>query len=193
MHGTLENGWVLKLQLSSISRPGKLQSDSLCQRSGSDLHVRSTRPTPLEVHLQSFNVPHFPSLMLAMVKPTYVAITEMAEGKPAIIFVPSRKQCRLTANDLLGYCLTDSDPTKFLNIDVMELQPHLEHIQDQDLAECLKHGIGYYHEALSKQDKRIVASLMNAGAIRVLVASKVCAHSFDTYLNTLTKNHPFAA
>lgn len=113
--------------------------------------------------------------MLAMVKPTYVAITEMAGEKPTIVFVPSRKQCRLTANDLLGYCLTDSDPTKFLNIDVMELQPHLEHIEDQDLVECLKHGIGYYHEALSKQDKRIVASLMNAGAIRVLVASKVCA------------------
>jgi pre-mRNA-splicing helicase BRR2 len=111
--------------------------------------------------------------MLAMIKPAYLSITEVADGKPTIVFVPSRKQCKLTANDLLAYCLADSEPKRFLNIDDAELQPHLEHVQDQDLVECLKYGIGYYHEALGRQDKRIVASLMNAGAIRVLVASKV--------------------
>ncbi len=41
--------------------------------------------------------------------------------------------------------------------------------------ETLKSGIGYYHEALDKQDKRIVQRLFESGAIQVLVASKVVA------------------
>ena len=39
--------------------------------------------------------------------------------------------------------------------------------------ETLKHSIGLYHEALSKQDKRIVERLFQSGAIQLLIASKV--------------------
>ncbi|ORX36116.1 Sec63 Brl domain-domain-containing protein [Kockovaella imperatae] len=137
----------------------------------------STRPLPLEVHLQSFNVPHFPSLMLQMAKPAYLAMTEHAAGRPTICFVASRKQCKLTANDILSYCLADEDEGRFLNVEPDELAPHLEKLQDQDLAETLKYGIGYYHEALSKLDKRIVTALFEEGAIKVLVASKDTAWS----------------
>ena len=133
----------------------------------------SARPLPLEVHLQSFNVPHFPSLMLAMAKPAYLAMVEHASHKPTIAFVASRKQCKLTANDLLTYALADEDEKRFLNVDEDELAPHLERLQDRDLAETLQYGIGYYHEALSKLDKRIVTALFEEGAIKVLVASKV--------------------
>ena len=138
----------------------------------------STRPLPLEVHLQSFNVPHFPSMMLQMAKPAYLAMTEHAVGRPTICFVASRKQCKLTANDILSYCLADEDETKFLNVEPEELVPHLEKLQDQDLAETLKYGIGFYHEALSKLDKRIVTALFQEGAIKVLVASKVSSRLF---------------
>lgn len=137
----------------------------------------STRPLPLEVHLQSYNVPHFPSLMITMAKPAYLALTELSSGRASIVFVPSRKQCKLTASDILSYCLADEDEKRFLNIDEAELQPHLDHLQDQDLAETLRYGIGYYHEALSKQDKRIVTNLFKAGAIKTLIASKDTAWS----------------
>lgn len=137
----------------------------------------SARPLPLEVHLQSFNVPHFPSLMLAMAKPAYLAMVEHASHKPTIAFVASRKQCKLTANDLLTYALADEDEKRFLNVDEDELAPHLERLQDRDLAETLQYGIGYYHEALSKLDKRIVTALFEEGAIKVLVASKDTAWS----------------
>lgn len=137
----------------------------------------SARPLPLEVHLQSFNVPHFPSLMLAMAKPAYLSMVEHAAGRPTICFVASRKQCKLTANDILTYCLADDKETRFLNVEPEELAPHLERLQDQALAETLKYGIGYYHEALSKLDKRIVTALFEEGAIKVLVASKDTAWS----------------
>ncbi|KAF8970308.1 Sec63-domain-containing protein [Flammula alnicola] len=99
----------------------------------------SARPLDMAIHIQSFTINHFPSLMIAMSKPAYLAIKEYSPSKSVIIFVPSRRQCRLV--------------------------------------ETLKHGIGYYHEALDKQDKRIVQRLFESGAIQVLVASKDTAWS----------------
>lgn len=141
----------------------------------------SARTVPLEVHLQSFNIPHFPSMMIAMAKPAYLAITEYAPESPILAFVPSRKQAKSTANDILAYALADSDgeanDSRFLNIEPAELQPHLDRVQDRDLAEVLEGGVGYYHEAMSRSDKRIVERLYQAGAIQVVVASKETAWS----------------
>ncbi len=135
----------------------------------------STRPVPLELHIQSYTIPHFPSLMLAMAKPTYLAITQMSADKPALVFVPSRKQTRATARDLLTACVADDDEDRFLHVDVEQMAPLLEKVQEEALREALSHGIGYYHEALSAIDKRIVRHLYDNGAIQVLVASRdVC-------------------
>ncbi|TFK49242.1 putative RNA helicase [Heliocybe sulcata] len=132
----------------------------------------SARPLDMDIHLQSFNIPHFPSLMIAMAKPAYLSIVEYAPNKPVIVFVPSRRQCRLTADDILTHCGADQDEDRFLHIEQADLQLHLDHVNDQGLVETLKHGIGYYHEALTKQDKRIVERLFQSGAIQVLIASK---------------------
>ncbi|CAK5277379.1 unnamed protein product [Mycena citricolor] len=138
----------------------------------------SARPLDMDIHLQSFTIPHFPSLMIAMSKPAYLAIVEHSPFKPVIVFVPSRRQCRLTVDDLLIHCAADDKPDRFLNVDDVEvIAPHLANISDQDLVECLKHGIGFYHEALSKQDKRIVQRLFESGAVQVLVASRDTAWS----------------
>ncbi|EEB95547.1 hypothetical protein MPER_05465, partial [Moniliophthora perniciosa FA553] len=131
----------------------------------------SARPLDLDIHLQSFQIPHFPSLMIAMSKPAYLAIIEYSPAKPVIIFVPSRKQCRLTVDDLLVHCAADENPNRFLNVELSDLEIHLNHLRDEGLKETLKHGIGYYHEALDAQDKRIVQRLVESGAVQVLVAS----------------------
>ncbi|KAF9237747.1 putative RNA helicase [Melanogaster broomeanus] len=128
----------------------------------------SSRPLDMDIHLQSFTIPHYPSLMIAMSKPAYLAIVEYAPTKPAIVFVSSRRQCRMTVDDLLIHCSADDNPDRFLNVEEADLQPHLERLNDQGLVEGLKHGIGYYHEALDKQDKRIVERLFESGAIQVL-------------------------
>ena len=49
---------------------------------------------------------------------------------------------------LLTHCLANNNPDQFLNIKLDNLQPHLNHISDKGLIETLKHGIGYYQEAL---------------------------------------------
>ncbi|EAA36222.1 hypothetical protein GE21DRAFT_878 [Neurospora crassa] len=133
------------------------------------------RPIPLELHIQSYSIPHFPSLMLAMAKPTYLAVTQLSPDQSALIFVPSRKQTRATARDILTACLADDDEDRFLHVDVEQIQKLLDRVQEAALAEALKHGVGYYHEALSLNDKRIVKHLYNNGAIQVLIASRdVC-------------------
>ena len=116
--------------------------------------------------------------MIAMSKPAYLAIVEHSPTKPVIIFVPSRRQCRLTADDIITHCGADDDENRFLNIELEDLQPHLDHVSDKGLVETLKHGVGYYHEALDKQDKRIVERLFQSGAIQVLIASKVRTLAF---------------
>jgi hypothetical protein len=145
-------------------------------------HLFSARPLDMDIHLQSFQIPHFPSLMIAMSKPAYLAVMEYSPTKPVIIFVPSRRQCRLTADDILAHCGADEAADRFLNIEEADLQPHLDHLTDTGLAETLKHGIGYYHEALTKQDKRIVERLFQSGAIQVLIASKVGHHFCSCFI-----------
>ncbi|KAJ5766358.1 uncharacterized protein N7511_003974 [Penicillium nucicola] len=133
------------------------------------------RPVPLELHLQSFTIPHFPLLMLAMARPAYQSILQLSPDKPALVFVPSRKQVRATAMDLLSACAIDDDEDRFLNADAEELAPLLSRVHEQTLATSLSHGIGYYHEALTATDKRIVSHLFSIGAIQVMLASRdVC-------------------
>ena len=80
----------------------------------------------------------------------------------------------MTATDIHLHCHADKDEKRFLNVEDDVLQQHLEHVTDRSLKESLEYGIGLYHEALSKQDKKIVERLFQAGAIQVVVASKVC-------------------
>ncbi|KMU90181.1 ATP-dependent DNA helicase MER3 [Coccidioides immitis H538.4] len=140
-----------------------------------ELHIPHARPVPLELHLQSFTIPHFPSLMLAMARPAYSSILQLSPSKPALVFVPTRKQTRSTALDLVAACIADDAEDRFLHTEIEQIAPLLERIDERALAESLSHGIGYYHEALSKSDKRIVSHLFNIGAIQVMLASRdVC-------------------
>jgi pre-mRNA-splicing helicase BRR2 len=130
------------------------------------------RAVPLELKIQSFTIPHFPSLMLAMAKPTYKAITQMSPDKPAMVFVPSRKQARTSALDLFAAALAEDDEDRFLHASIEELEPVLGRINESALAESLSHGIGYFHEALTPFDKRIVQELFRRGAIQVMIVSR---------------------
>ena len=137
------------------------------------------RPMPLKLHIQSFTIPHFPSLMLAMARPAYQAITQLSPAKPAMIFVPGRKQVRKTAVDLLGACVADEDENRFLHTKAEDLSRLLDRIDENALAESLSHGIGYYHEALSRFDKQAVKYLFQRGAIQVISISRECCWEVD--------------
>ena len=125
--------------------------------------ILSARPLDMAIHIQSFTISH---LMIAMSKPAYLAIREHSPTKPVIIFVSSRRQCRLTVDDLLTHCSADDKPDLFLNIELTDLQPHLDHISDKGLVETLKHGIGYYHKALDNGTSESYNVSLNRGPFR---------------------------
>jgi pre-mRNA-splicing helicase BRR2 len=139
----------------------------------------SYHAVPLELHIQSFTIPHFPSLMIAMSKPMYKAIVELSPDKPAMVFVASRKQVRSSALDLLAACAADDEEDRFLNAPIEEMEPILEKINERALIESLRHGIGYFHEALDYFDKRAVEHLFRIGAIQVLLVSRDSCWEID--------------
>lgn len=132
----------------------------------------NTRPVPLELHIQGFNITHTPSRLLAMMKPIYNAITRHSSKQPVIVFVPSRKQTRLTAVDLLTFCAADLQPHRFLHRAVESLEPHLKHLKDKTLIETISNGVAYLHEGLSDIERHVVQQLFATGAVQILVASR---------------------
>lgn len=132
----------------------------------------SVRPLPLELHIQGFNVTHNASRILAMAKPVYNSIVKHSPDKPVLVFVPSRKQARLTAIDILTYAAAEKTPNRFFHADVDDIQPFLERMQDKTLKETLGQGVAYVHEGLSPSDHRLVEQLYDSGAIQVAVVTR---------------------
>uniref|UniRef100_A0A8C5MFJ8 U5 small nuclear ribonucleoprotein 200 kDa helicase n=1 Tax=Leptobrachium leishanense TaxID=445787 RepID=A0A8C5MFJ8_9ANUR len=132
----------------------------------------NVRPVPLELHIQGFNISHTQTRLLSMAKPVYHAIVKHSPKKPVIVFVPSRKQTRLTAIDILTTCASDVQRQRFLHCTEKDLAPYLEKLSDNTLKETLLNGVGYLHEGLSSLERRIVEQLFSSGAVQVIVASR---------------------
>jgi len=60
--------------------------------------------------------------------------------RPAIVFVPSRKQARLTALEFITHAIADDREFRFLHCSQEDLAKYLEVIQDKSLVEALQHG-----------------------------------------------------
>ncbi|OIT02200.1 dexh-box atp-dependent rna helicase dexh12 [Nicotiana attenuata] len=133
----------------------------------------SVRPVPLEIHIKGVDIANFEARMQAMTKPTYTAIVQHArKGKPAIVYVPTRKHARLTAVDLMAYSSMDSKEVPvFLLQSGIELEPFVERINEPMLKETLKYGVGFLYEGLSSTDQDIVKTLFETGWIQVCVMS----------------------
>ncbi|KAK3020100.1 hypothetical protein RJ639_003724 [Escallonia herrerae] len=131
------------------------------------------RPVPLEIHIQGIDIANFEARMQAMSKPTYTSIVQHAKnGKPAIVFVPTRKHARLTAVDLMTYSSVDSGEKPLFLLHSSEvLEPFIAKVEEHMLRETLQFGVGYLHEGLSTLDQEIVKTLFDSGKIQVCVMS----------------------
>ncbi|PKI68194.1 hypothetical protein CRG98_011393 [Punica granatum] len=127
------------------------------------------RPAPLEIHIQGVDIANFEARMQAMTKPTYTAIVQHAKnGKPALVFVPTRKHVKLTSVDLMTYSSADirGEEPAFLLHNAKELEPFVEKVNEEMLRATLRHGVGYLHEGLSSLDQQVVMHLFKAGWIQ---------------------------
>ncbi|KAJ6672242.1 DEXH-BOX ATP-DEPENDENT RNA HELICASE DEXH12-LIKE [Salix viminalis] len=130
------------------------------------------RPVPLEIQIQGVDIANFEARMQAMTKTTYTSIVQHAKnGKPAIVFVPTRKHVQLTAVDLMTYSCVDGGEKPAFLLRSEELEPFIGKIQEEMLRATLYHGVGYLHEGLSSLDQEVVSHLFGAGSIQVCVMS----------------------
>ncbi|XP_071862221.1 U5 small nuclear ribonucleoprotein l(3)72Ab [Bombus fervidus] len=132
----------------------------------------SVRPVPLELHVQGINITHNASRLAAMAKPVYNAILRHASHKPVIVFVPTRRQARLTAIDLLTFTAAEGQPSRFFHAEEADIKPFLDRMTDKTLKETLSQGVAYLHEGLSVDDRHLVEQLFDSGAIQIAVATR---------------------
>ncbi|KAK5660264.1 hypothetical protein OQA88_12804 [Cercophora sp. LCS_1] len=136
----------------------------------------SVRPVPLELYIDGFpEVRGFCPLMQSMNRPTFLAILNHSPEKPVIVFVPSRRQTRLTAKDLINMCGMEDNPRRFLRMDEEDLQLNLSRVKDDALKEAISFGIGLHHAGLVETDRQIAEELFLNNKIQILIATSTLA------------------
>ncbi|CAF0809302.1 unnamed protein product [Adineta steineri] len=135
----------------------------------------SVRPVPLEAHIQGYPGKHYCPRCMSMNKPAYQAIRTHSPNKPVLIFVSSRRQTRLTAEELTKYLLNDDNPRQWLHMPEHEINNLLTQIQDKSLRLTLSFGIGIHHAGLKDRDRHIVEELFVNQRIQILVATSTLA------------------
>lgn len=131
------------------------------------------REFPLEVRIQSFDINHHASLILSMVKPSYLAVNSLNDEKgeeTAIVFVPGRKECI----DICGEYINrlEKEKTSWLKTDEESLAPYLKRVGDKSLKKALIYGIGFLYNSMAGNDKMIVERLFKAGVLQCILATK---------------------
>ena len=110
-----------------------------------------------------------------MAKPAYAAIRNATLEDSAIVFVPSRGQMRVIAQDLIKQCALEMVTERaFLPQVVTDnyIEDCLARLRDQSLSDFVSRGVGFFHDGIPKQDRNLMLELYAEGVIRVLVASR---------------------
>ncbi|TFY83832.1 hypothetical protein EWM64_g204 [Hericium alpestre] len=134
----------------------------------------SDRDSSLAVTAQTFTIPQSAALFKAMAKPAHAAIRSVPE-EPAIVFIPSRGQCRSIALDLITYCtleMTTENGYLPHGVTPESLEPYVRHLQDPSLGDYIVKGVGFFHEGISKPDRTLMLQLYVEGNIRVLLVPR---------------------
>eukprot|EP01041_Mallomonas_annulata_P004134 gene4134-8214_t len=135
----------------------------------------AVRPVPMQIFIQGFPGKHYCPRMATMNKPAYASIMEHSPAKPVLVFVSSRRQTRLTALDLISYCVSDEFPKKFLHMPEDEVINIAHTLTDQALRDTVVFGIGIHHAGLDTHDRVTVEELFCSGKIQVLVCTSTLA------------------
>ncbi|KAI1335443.1 Sec63 Brl domain-containing protein [Xylariaceae sp. FL0016] len=136
----------------------------------------SVRPVPLESYIDGFpEVRGFCPLMQSMNRPTFLAVKTHSPEKPVIVFVPSRRQTRLTAKDLINFCGMEDNPRRFVHMSEDDLQLNLTRVKDDALKEAINFGIGLHHAGLVESDRQLAEELFLNNKIQILIATSTLA------------------
>ncbi|KAK2737824.1 hypothetical protein FQN57_007382 [Myotisia sp. PD_48] len=169
-------GTVRLLGMSTACANARDLADWLNAKKGLYNFRHSVRPVPLEIFIDGFPEQRgFCPLMQSMNRPTFLAIKNHSPEKPVIVFVPSRRQTRLTAKDLINYCGMEDDPRRFVHMSEDDLQLNISRVKDASLREALSFGIGLHHAGLVESDRLLAEELFANNKIQILIATSTLA------------------
>ncbi|XP_041762573.1 activating signal cointegrator 1 complex subunit 3 [Anopheles merus] len=135
----------------------------------------SVRPVPLSVHIQGFPGKHYCPRMATMNRPAFQAIRQYSPCTPALIFVASRRQTRLTALDLISFLASEDNSKQFLHTSEEEMEQILQNVRDSNLRLTLAFGIGMHHAGLHERDRKTAEELFLNRKIQILIATATLA------------------
>jgi antiviral helicase SLH1 len=133
------------------------------------------RDQSLSVSAQSFNIPQSAALFKAMAKPCHAAIKAAGLHESAMVFVPSRGQCRTIALSLITQATLESEAGRgYMTSSTAEeiVEHHLARFRDESLRDFVSNGLGFFHDGINREDRRLMLELFAEGIIRVLLVSR---------------------
>lgn len=134
------------------------------------------RPLPIEIYFQSFDQGSFSGRLMAMGKSVYNAIMRHSASKPALVFVPSRRQAQLTAIDLMTY-RESLDDGSFLGdgVEIHDVAILAEKLKEPALQQVVNAGVAFVHSGMVDADLERIMQLYHDGVVQVLVCpSDLC-------------------
>ncbi|KCV72719.1 hypothetical protein H696_00297 [Fonticula alba] len=141
----------------------------------------AVRPVPIDINFQGFPGKHYCPRMALMNKPAFDAIRQYSPEKPVLVFVSSRRQTRLTAQDLLAYLSKEDNPFRWRrNMSDLEFEEVVATVKDDVLSNTLAFGIGLHHAGLCNSDRKLCERLFNERKIQVLIATSTLAWGVNT-------------
>ncbi|KAI0033767.1 Sec63-domain-containing protein [Vararia minispora EC-137] len=136
----------------------------------------SDRDQALSIAARPFSIPQSATLFKAMARPAHAVIAK--SDAPAVIFVPSRTQCRLIALDLITHCTLETqhaDAYLPTHLSAEDLSPYIRRLQDVSLADFLVKGVGFFHRGIEQPDRSLMLQLYSEGTLRVLMVPRDAA------------------
>ncbi|KAF8812579.1 Sec63-domain-containing protein [Phlegmacium glaucopus] len=133
------------------------------------------RDQSLTMSSQTFAIPHSVSLFKAMAGPAHRAIQYSPPGSPALIFVPSRGQCRSTAMDLVTHCTLDLETARgYIDVNTSDelIGAYCARLNDKTLVDFVSKGVGFFHPGIVKSDRNLMLEMYAEGFIRVLIVPR---------------------
>ena len=133
------------------------------------------RDQSLVVSKKTFTIPYSASLFKAMARPAHRAIQHAPQGSSALVFIPSRGQCRTIAQDLITQCTLEMETARGYIPDHVSddvVSDYAARFRDFSLLDFITKGVGFFHPGIDKADRILMLDMFSEGVIRVLIVPK---------------------
>lgn len=138
----------------------------------------NTRPTSLDVRIQTFDEIDHANRLQVMAKPIYRAVSSLSNNQRAIVFAPSRKHAQMLAIDLIAFAA--GSETVFVGVSMDQL---LGTVKDNAVGQLLQYGVGIIHESMDLHDLNVLQTAFDVQAFRVLIVTFLMTFKLTSWAN----------